>query len=139
MESRKLVIENSKQELEQVQSFIGALALEWSIKPEITFSLNLILEEYISNLVNYGYHDKNDHEISIEISREEARLKLVVIDDAGPFNILETPENEDLDKPVEERKIGGLGIHFIRSLADHLEYKSDNGRNKLTIIKRIIS
>jgi anti-sigma regulatory factor (Ser/Thr protein kinase) len=136
METRKLIITNKTGQLAEVRSFLDQIAGLWILQDKLVFELNLILEEYISNLINYGYHDKIDHEIYIEITREETRLKLVVKDDAGPFNILESPENDDLDKPVEERKIGGLGIHFIRTFADQIEYESQEGNNILVVIKK---
>ena len=47
---------------------------------------------------------------------------------------MEIPENKEIDKPVEERRIGGLGIHFIRTLAEEIVYKSEGGLNKLTFL-----
>ena len=138
MESMKLTINNKTEQLEQVRSFLEQAAARWSLKTDLVFELNLILEEYITNLVNYGYHDENNHEIIIEIIKEETKIMVRITDDAGPFNIIETPENEDIDKPVEERRIGGLGIHFIKNLADLLEYESREGKNKLTILKHVL-
>jgi len=138
MESMKLTINNKTEQLEQVRSFLEQAAAIWSLKTDLVFELNLILEEYITNLVNYGYHDDNNHEIIIEIIKEETQIMVRITDDAGPFNIIETPENEDIDKPVEERRIGGLGIHFIKNLADLLKYESREGKNKLTILKHVL-
>ena len=134
MESRSLILSNKSEELEQLRMFIEELGRDWSLQASLVFELNLILEEYITNLVNYGYHDKDKHEISIEMIKEEAQLKIIVTDDAGPFNIMETPENKEIDKPVEDRRIGGLGIHFIRTLAEEIVYKSEGGLNKLTFL-----
>ena len=135
MESKSLIIKNNLEELERLSMFIEELGKEFSLKAERVFEFNLILEEYITNLINYGYHDHENHEIIIGISRDGNQLKIEITDDAGPFNILETPENEDIDKPLEERKIGGLGIHFIKTLADEIVYKSEGGLNKLTILQ----
>lgn len=137
MESRSLIISNKSEELERLRMFIEELGRDWSLQANLVFELNLILEEYIINLVNYGYHDKDKHEISIDMIKEEAQLRIIVIDDAGPFNIMEIPENKEVEKPAEERKIGGLGIHFIKSLTDHLEYVSDGGTNRLVIAKKL--
>jgi anti-sigma regulatory factor (Ser/Thr protein kinase) len=137
MESNKLIIKNSLEELQKVQSFIEGQADEWSLRPEIKFNLNLILEEYVTNLISYGYHDDKEHQITIEIFNDGKQLKVEVMDDAGPFDITGIPENKEIDKPLEERKIGGLGIHFIRALADEIDYQSKSGKNKLTFIKRL--
>jgi anti-sigma regulatory factor (Ser/Thr protein kinase) len=137
MESRSLNIKNNTGELERLSMFVEELGNEWTLKAEPVFELNLILEEYITNLVNYGYHDRENHDIIIEIFKEETQLKIVIIDDASPFNILEIPENEEIDKPVEERTIGGLGVHFIKKLTDHLEYQSVRGKNRLVMVKKL--
>ena len=137
MESKKLIIANKTEQLEQVQLFIDQLSAAWSLKPDLVFELNLVIEEYITNLVNYGYRDTEIHKIMIEITRQKSQLKIIITDDTGPFNILETPENREIDKPVEERRVGGLGIHFIKMLTDEIEYRSDKGKNKLVLIKRL--
>jgi serine/threonine-protein kinase RsbW len=137
MEVKKIVITNKIDELDLIRQFLEQLGTEWSLDPTVVFELNLVLEEYITNLVFYAYSDQAAHEISIEVENEQAQLTLIVTDDGRKFNILEMPENEEIDKPLEERKIGGLGIHFIKTLTDHLEYKSDGKKNRLIMRKRI--
>ena len=135
MESVSYTITNKTEQLEKLQQFLEEVSGSWLLKPGLVFELNLILEEYITNLINYGYNDEQIHEIEIEIIKEDEHLKLIVTDDAGPFDLTETPENTEIEKPVEERRIGGLGIHFIKTLADKIEYQSNKGRNRLVIIK----
>lgn len=135
MVSQKLIIKNSIDQLEKLQLFLEEVSEEWSLGPNMTFELNLILEEYVTNLINYGYSDDQEHQISVELELNGRELKIVVVDDAGPFDLTESPENQEIDKPIDERKIGGLGIHFIKSLSNELIYKSDNGLNRLTVIK----
>ena len=137
MESRKLIINNKINQLSLIHGFLEQLGADWLLEPGMIFELNLILEEYISNLIFYGYPDDADHVISIEMSKAERSLTLLVTDDGMKFNILEAPGYEDIEKPVHERKIGGLGIHFIKSLTDHIEYESDGEKNKLVIVKNI--
>ncbi len=137
MANFKLIIKNHTEQLEQVQAFIEEAAESWSLKPALVFELNLILEEYLTNLINYGYSDSAEHLITIEIFHIQNEIRLLITDDAGPFDLSEVPENEDIDKPLAERKIGGLGIHFIKKLADKLEYSSDGGINRLTVSKYI--
>jgi anti-sigma regulatory factor (Ser/Thr protein kinase) len=61
-------------------------------------------------------------------------LEIVVIDDGHEFNPLEFPE-PDTNLPVEERPIGGLGIHLLRKMADRLEYRRIDGFNRLALLK----
>ncbi len=137
METRRILILNKMEQLEKVQLFIDELAESWTLKPELFFEINLILEEYITNLIGYGYHDEYDHEIAIEISIGEKQIKIIVTDDAGPFDITKVPENTDIDNPVEERKIGGLGIHLIKKFTDQIEYDRIGKLNRLIMLKNL--
>ena len=64
------------------------------------------------------------------------RLSIAITDDGHFFNPLEHPE-PDMSLPVEERPIGGLGIHLLRKMADHIEYERTSERNRLRIHKTI--
>lgn len=94
----------------------------------------LAIDEVVSNCVKYGYADPHEHHIEIELGFENGTLELVVIDDGGEFNPLEHPE-PDTTLPLEERPIGGLGIHLLRKMADRLEYRRTDGRNRLALLK----
>jgi anti-sigma regulatory factor (Ser/Thr protein kinase) len=131
MDVKKLTVRNEAAELEQIREFVDKLGQEWNFE---AFSLNLVLEEYIHNLISYGYTDNLPHEISIEINREGNQLRVSVSDDGNPYDITELPENEEIHKPLEERKIGGLGIHFIRTLANEIVYRSSKGINTFSFV-----
>jgi len=137
MEVKKIIIINKLDQLDRIQQFLEQLGKEWSLDPGVVFELNLVLEEHISNLVFYAYSDQTEHEISVDIEKHEMQLKIVISDDGREFNFLELPETTEINKPLEERKIGGLGIHFIKKLSDHLEYESDGKTNRLMIVKKI--
>lgn len=94
----------------------------------------LAIDEVVSNCVKYGYADSRVHHIAIEIAFQDGSLELVVIDDGQAFNPLEHPE-PDTSLPVEERPIGGLGIHLLRKMADRLEYRRTEGHNRLALFK----
>jgi serine/threonine-protein kinase RsbW len=139
MENKHLIIANKIDQLDRIQQFLEQLGSEWNLAPDLVFQLNLVLEEYISNLICYGYSDQEEHEISLEILKEEAQVTMIVTDDGDKFNILELPGTDEIEKPLKERKIGGLGIHFIKTLTDHLEYGSDGKMNKFRMVKKIFT
>ncbi len=136
MEARKLSVKNNPEELELIREFIEETGQEWKMDPGLVFKVNLVLEEYINNLINYGFSDQLPHEISLELLKEATGITLLIKDDGNPFDITEFPENEDIDKPLEERKIGGLGIHFIKTLAEKVVYQSEEGINTLALLIR---
>ncbi len=131
MKIKKLTVKNNQEELEQVRGFIDDLGGEWSLDDSMIFRLNLLLEEYINNLISYGYTDQLPHQITVELELKDDIITVCVTDDGNPFDLTKVTENTEIEKPLEERKIGGLGIHFIRTLAENIIYKSEGGVNKL--------
>ena len=63
-------------------------------------------------------------------------LSVVVTDDAPAFNLLEQPDDSRVDQPLEERKIGGLGIRFVKTVMDRVEYVRRDGKNVVTLTKQ---
>jgi serine/threonine-protein kinase RsbW len=102
----------------------------------MAMEMNLILEELVSNILFYAYDDEGSHEIRIRVEKERDELHLEVTDDGKPFNLLELPDDADYHEPAEKRKIGGLGIHFIKTLAGKIEYTRTGDRNIVKITKK---
>ncbi|MBE2205294.1 MAG: ATP-binding protein [Chthoniobacterales bacterium] len=101
---------------------------------EILYLARLVIEELVSNVIKYGYDNPEGHEIRLDV-RIEARTMILELSDEGrPFNPLEAPA-PDLQLPAEERPIGGLGIHFVRSLSDSVDYHRIGAKNIVTIRK----
>ena len=107
------------------------------LAPKILHDVNLAVEEILANIISYGYTDnREEHEIKLGVSVQPGEVRVDVEDDGRPFNPLEAPE-PDTTKPLEERTVGGLGIHLVRKLMDSLEYKRRDNKNFLTIKKKI--
>lgn len=107
-----------------------------SIAEEAVHGLDIALDEVLTNIVNYGYRDGRSHEVVVELSLAPDLLTIEVRDDGSPFDPLGVPE-PDLSADLEDRHVGGLGMHFVRSLLDRLAYKRSNGWNVLTLEKRL--
>ena len=96
------------------------------------YAIRLALDELLSNVVKYAHDDGQTHRI-------EARLEmgvpceLTIRDDGRPFNPLEDAPPPVLDGPIEERPIGGLGLHMIVSMGMKLDYRRENGHNVLRV------
>ncbi len=105
---------------------------------KIVFHLTLVLDELITNIINYGYADFDEHPIDVSLSMDGDLLTIRVEDDSEPFNILEAPAPE-LDVPLEDRDrpIGGMGIHLIKNMVHGIEYVREGGKNVLTLSKDI--
>jgi len=109
-----------------------------SLPMKVIFHLTLCLDELITNIIDYGYADYDEHPIDVTITLLDEELTIHLVDDAEPFNIFEAPEPE-LDVPLEERDraIGGMGVHLVKNMVDHIDYKREDNKNILVLTKKI--
>lgn len=136
MLKHNITIINEVKELEVLSMKLETLSEEWDISMAISLNLNLVLEELVTNIIFYGYDDKEVHEISIQLSLDNKVIQLQIEDDGREFNPLLLAE-PNIDESIENRKIGGLGIFFVRKIMDHITYERKNNNNILTLTKNI--
>ena len=126
---------NQLSELDRFNQTLTEFGRQHDLPAKVMHDLNLALEEILTNIISYGYTDNREHEIKVILSVQPGEMRVDVEDDGQSFNPLEAPE-PDTTKPLEERTIGGLGIHLVRKLMDGLEYKRQGERNFLTLKKK---
>jgi sigma-B regulation protein RsbU (phosphoserine phosphatase) len=131
-----MVVTNDRRELARIGERVERFASESRLSSDHAASLNLVLDELVSNVIKYGYDDQAPHEIHVTIEIQGDLMTVSVEDDGKPFNPVEAPL-PNLDLPIEERPIGGLGVLLIRSLVDVLDYRRERGRNIVTLKKRV--
>ena len=135
--NRKITIKNDLREFERLTAFLEETASEWKFSNDLLFHLNLVVEEVVSNIILYGFEDNpGEYEILIELSLDREKLTISVSDEGIEFNPLLVSPPDDLDKPVNERKIGGLGVYFVRQIMDKVEYFRKNKSNVLVLTKK---
>ena len=100
------------------------------------FEANLALDELFTNIISYGFDDKNEHTIKVTITLQNENLIFNIEDDGIPFNPTKV-ETPDLECTIEECKIGGLGIHLAKNLMDEVCYQRCNDKNILTLKKNV--
>lgn len=101
------------------------------------FDLRLCLEELIVNVFQHGKSEdlQNKIEVNVKIVNEPDKIIAEVFDNAKRFNILKNNHVVDTRSGLEDRKIGGLGIHLVKKLSDSLEYVPMNQGNKIILSK----
>ena len=97
--------------------------------------MNLVLGELWLNMVNHG-HSGGFHEVEIELTSEAEALTIEITDDGKPFNPLNDAPVPDVMGSLNDRAVGGLGIHLVRTMMDEMRYKREEGRNHLILVKR---
>ena len=101
----------------------------------LLFRVNLALEELGLNIMDYGY-DGGPCDIDIVLTSDDDAVTIEIIDGGPPFDPLHDAPTPDLDASVEDRGIGGLGGHLVRTLMDDLRYRREEGKNHLTLVTR---
>jgi anti-sigma regulatory factor (Ser/Thr protein kinase) len=101
------------------------------------FQITLALDEIFTNIVTYGFKDAGQHTINFDLSLKNNLLEIRVEDDGSPFNPLSVAP-PDLNCPLDQRKVGGLGVLLVRKMMDDIQYHRCCGRNIL-ILKRCLN
>ncbi len=117
--------------MEAARDFAGGCGLDDAALMQI----ELALEEAVVNIIKYAYPDVAG-EIEMSFSSDSGCMEIVVKDSGVPFDAT-SKEDPDLDAPLEERGIGGLGIFFVKKFMDEVLYERQDGMNVLRLRKRI--
>jgi len=133
-----ITLKNRLAELERVATAVAAFAERQKLSTKVTFDVSLALDEVLTNVIRYAYERDGEHEITVRLVRDGAELTIETEDDGRAFDPLAISV-PDLASPLAERRIGGLGMHLVRSVMDHLEYVRRDGKNVLRMAKRLES
>ena len=135
----RLVLKNEKFELERLTAVFDEFAGRHQISDQPRFQLQLCLEETVLNVINYGFGDGTKHEIHVdfEFQIDSRTVTVNILDDGRPFNPLTEVPVPDIESKLEDRTIGGLGVHFVRTFMDAADYRHEDGKNRLTLAKNV--
>lgn len=131
-----LLIKNHIKEVEQLNVFVGNITQQLGYEEDEARCIRLAVEEAVVNVISYAYSEGQEGDISIVAQANSKRLQFIITDSGIPFDPTEASQ-VDITLPAEERRIGGLGIHLVRELMDSINYERENGKNILTLVKKI--
>ncbi len=134
--SCKVILENRLDEMQRFVTTLTEFSRVGNLPEDVAFSIQLAIDELFTNIVSYGYDDDSVHQIEIKMAISDAQVRVDLIDDAKPFDPLQEAADPDLDASLEERRIGGVGIHLVRTMMDDVSYRYENERNHLTLVKK---
>ncbi len=128
-----LKIKAEHEELDNLTATVEDLGERENWPPDLVFRVNLVLEEVGLNIMDYGL-EHGLGEIEIVFTSDGRSLTIEVIDDGKPFDPLTEAPEPDLDASIEDRRVGGLGIHLVRNMMDEMRYRRENDKNHLTLV-----
>ncbi len=119
-------------EIAEVAARIEAFAEPLALPSAAVGRLNLCLDELLTNIIRYGFQQPG-HTIALRVTVLPDRLRAELVDDGRPFDPLTQAPDPDLDAELEDRAVGGLGVHLVKQLMERVEYGYRDGHNRLTI------
>lgn len=131
-----LVLKNEIEEISKLEGFMETIGEAVGIDPSLVISLNLALEEAVTNVISYAYPEGQEGTVDIDVRATKEQLEFVISDSGIPFDPT-TKEDADITLGVEERPIGGLGIFLVRQLMDTILYEYKDKKNILTLRKQL--
>ena len=126
-------LRNDLDEWDRVAEAVEGFAEECGLPPKATYTLFLVLEEFLSNIIKYGYADDEPHEIVARLGIVGDSLIVRIEDDARPFDPRTAPK-PDTTAPIADRPIGGLGLHMVREMTEAVDYERLGDKNVTTAI-----
>ena len=133
---KELTVPAKTENLEQVLEFVNGLLEEKNFSMNLVFELDIAVEELFVNIAHYAYISEIG-EATIQVSFEEDDIVITFIDRGIPYNPWEK-KDPDITLSLEERQIGGLGIYMVKNSMDEVDYAYIDGKNVVTIKKKIV-
>lgn len=129
----ELAFEAELENLEDVQSQVEHFSEAQQLSVKASYALSLCLEELLTNVINHGHSSEaNGTQVRLTLALVEDEVRVTIEDNGTPYDPTVTPE-PDLDALLEDRPIGGLGVHLVRELAHRFDYCHRDGKNCVSI------
>ena len=129
---------NRLEEIARVNETFNAFAGERGVPDEVRRKLNLVFDELLNNIISYAYNDDDEHYIEIVFVIGDECFVVTITDDGHPFNPLDS-DDPNTELSVEDRPVGGLGLHLVRSVMDEVAYERHDKNNVVTLKKNPLS
>jgi sigma-B regulation protein RsbU (phosphoserine phosphatase) len=129
-------ISNQLTEIDVVNDAFNEFAERCDIPLPVSLRINMVFDELLNNVISYAYEDEGEHNIDIVVGFVDGQLTIDITDDGLPYNPF-TREDPDTTLSLEEREIGGLGVHLVKNAMDETLYQRRHDRNTVTLIKKL--
>jgi serine/threonine-protein kinase RsbW len=125
------------EEFARVPGLLDELARAHRLDTAAVADMQVALDEILSNILENGFADGMAHRVDIALAVDGDRLTAELEDDCAPFDPLAVPPPE-LGSSLKERRVGGLGVHFVRRLMSDVSYSRVGARNRLVLTKALV-
>ncbi|MFQ5676607.1 MAG: ATP-binding protein [bacterium] len=121
--------------LDDIFQFIGEFSRREGVDESLVFTINLVVEELFTNMVKYNRQNSNKIAIDLKLKKNDLLIHLTDFD-VEPFDITKA-DKVDTGKTLQERKVGGLGIHLVKKMVDKIDYEYRDRQSKIILTKHL--
>ena len=132
----QLVIDSRLSEIRRAAELVDAFKAHHGLADEDANAIHVLLDEVLSNSIRHGLGGAASHAIAVTLDLSAGEITIKVEDDGIPYDPTQAPAAA-LATSLEDSKEGGMGLTFMRSLTDGIEYRRIDGRNRLVLRRRI--
>ena len=122
-------------ELDAIQETIGSISTEGDWPPDLTYQIELILEELCINVISHGEADGTKPIKVVIVSRND-EITIEMSDNGKTFDPTKDAKTPSKVTSIEDSSIGGWGVHLAHTFSDEMRYERVDGMNCLTLVKR---
>lgn len=133
-ETTSFKLKNALTELDALFQHIEQFGNLAGLSKKLIFQINLALDELFTNIVSYGYADDETHWIKFTLRADSDAVNIRIEDSGVAFDPVGTPTSGSAP-PLENCKIGGLGLHIVKKIMDQIDYARKGNKNVITIKK----
>jgi sigma-B regulation protein RsbU (phosphoserine phosphatase) len=133
-EALELTIGNKIEEIKKALSAFDAFSTTYFVSKNVVGKVKIALDELLANIIQYAFNDDRDHFVHVEFQLHDDKLIIILEDDGSPFDPFHV-ETPDINLSIEEREIGGLGIHLVKNVMDEVNYRRALNKNIITLVK----
>lgn len=132
----RMTIGSERDGVAQAATAFAEFAAAQGLPDGVRRSMNVVLDELLANALSHGLAGRGDGTVSLDVALHPDRLVVTLSDDGAPFDPFGRAA-PDTTLSVAERPVGGLGIHLVRKLVDHVSYARRDDHNVVVLTKRL--
>jgi serine/threonine-protein kinase RsbW len=122
----------------EVKAAFAGFAEEHALPAAVRRSISVALDELLANAVSHGGTGRDACSTTVEVELDQERVTVILTDDGTPFDPFGR-DAPDTTLSVEERPLGGLGIHLVGQLMDQVSYQRRDGHNVVVLVKQLVN
>lgn len=121
--------------LNDIFDFTGRFARDNGIAGTVSYAMNLAIEELFTNIIKYSTGNGGDISIHLDVEGDDLIIRITDFD-VEQFDLTKA-EKVDVDSPLDERKVGGIGLHLVRNMVDKITYEYKDRTACITLVKHL--